>query len=198
MLNCLRRDFRLNALALVLALMVVGLLGVVPAGSAPPQGGPQAGSVPRGQRMFTCCHSFHCFVYPLVSEMAKAAGIEGIKPVGMSAIGGSRVIQHWDVAEEKNTAKAALCAGKVDVLTLSPIWMPDEGIEKFARLGPGAQPGHSRYGAGVLAPERHPTISVYRAGRPASKWTTTRRASPSCGKQQGPLRPRPVPSMSAA
>ena len=52
----------------------------------------------------------------------------------MSAIGGSRVIQHWDVPEEKNKAKAALRAGKVDVLTLSPMWLPDEGIEKFARL----------------------------------------------------------------
>ena len=53
----------------------------------------------------------------------------------MSSIGGSRIIQHWDVPERQNQAKAALRAGKVDVLTLSPIWMPDEGIEKFARLG---------------------------------------------------------------
>ena len=39
------------------------------------------------------------------------------------------------MADEKHQAKAALSAGKVDVLTLSPIWMPDEGIEKFAKLG---------------------------------------------------------------
>ena len=36
--------------------------------------------------------------------------------------------------DEKNEAKAALRAGKVDLLTLSPIWLPDEGIEKFAKL----------------------------------------------------------------
>ena len=70
----------------------------------------------------------------MLSEMAKAAGIKEHQAVGLSSIGGSRVIQHWDVAEEKNKAKAALRAGKVDVLTLSPIWLPDEGIEKFATL----------------------------------------------------------------
>jgi hypothetical protein len=31
-------------------------------------------------------------------------------------------------------SKAALTAGKVDVLTLSPIWLPDEGIGNFAKL----------------------------------------------------------------
>ena len=89
---------------------------------------------PKGQRVFTCGHSFHVFVYPILAEMAKSAGIQDHESVGLSAIGGSRVIQHWDVPEEKNQAKAALRAGKVDVLTLSPIWMPDEGIEKLARL----------------------------------------------------------------
>jgi hypothetical protein len=71
----------------------------------------------------------------MLSEMAKAAGIKQRQSVGLSSIGGSRVIQHWDVAEEKNKAKAALRAGQVDVLTLSPIWLPDAGIEKVARLG---------------------------------------------------------------
>jgi hypothetical protein len=66
--------------------------------------------------------------------MAKGAGIKGHEAVGLSAIGGSRVIQHWDVADDKNKAKAALRAGKVDVLTLSPIHLPDDGIEKFAAL----------------------------------------------------------------
>ncbi len=53
---------------------------------------------------------------------------------GLSAIGGSRVIQHWNVPDEKNKAKELLKAGKVDVLTLSPIFLPDEGIENFAKL----------------------------------------------------------------
>jgi hypothetical protein len=86
-----------------------------------------------GQRVFTCGHSFHVFVYPILAEVAKSAGLDH-QSVGISRIGGSKVIQHWDVAEEKNEAKAALRAGKVDVLTLSPIWMPDEGIDNFAKL----------------------------------------------------------------
>ena len=47
----------------------------------------------------------------------------------------ARASAYWPVAAEQNAAKAALRAGKVDVLTLAPIWMPDEGIEKFAQLG---------------------------------------------------------------
>jgi hypothetical protein len=100
------------------------------------QSGPTAASpVTRGQRVFTCGHSFHGFVYRMVGEMAKSAGVNDHQLAGSSMIGGSRVIQHWDVSDEKNQAKAALKAGKVDVLTLSPIWLPDEGIEKLAKLG---------------------------------------------------------------
>jgi hypothetical protein len=54
--------------------------------------------------------------------------------VGLSSIGGSKVIQHWDIPEEKNKAKEALKTGKVDVLTLSPIFLPDAGIENFTKL----------------------------------------------------------------
>src|SRR5205807_10354116 len=95
---------------------------------------PQASSPPKGQRVFTCGHSFHVFVPGLLAEMARSAGIKDHVQVGMSAIGGSRVIQHWDVADDKNKAKEALRSGNVDVLTLSPIYLPDEGIENFARL----------------------------------------------------------------
>jgi hypothetical protein len=71
----------------------------------------------------------------MLAEVAQNAGIEGHTPAGLSGIGGSRVIQHWNLEDEKHQAKAALSSGAVDVLTLSPIWMPDEGIEKFAKLG---------------------------------------------------------------
>jgi hypothetical protein len=90
--------------------------------------------ISRGQRVFTCGHSFHVWVAGILNEMARAAGIPDHRAVGVSAIGGSRVIQHWDVPEEKNEARKALRACTVDVLTLSPIWLPDEGIEKFAKL----------------------------------------------------------------
>lgn len=91
--------------------------------------------ITKGLRVFTCAHSFHAFVYGMLTEAAKNAGIEGHTPAGISSIGGSQVIRHWNLEDEKHQSKVVLGTGKVDVLTLSPIWMPDEGIEKFARLG---------------------------------------------------------------
>jgi len=88
----------------------------------------------QGQRIFTCGHSFHVFVPGILGDLAKKADIKDHVQVGMSSIGGSRVIQHWDVAEEKNKAREALKTGKVDVLTLSPIHLPDPGIENFTKL----------------------------------------------------------------
>src|SRR4051794_22108787 len=82
----------------------------------------------KGLRVFSCGHSFHFFVPDLLAEVAKSAGIKDHKKAGLSAIGGSRVIQHWDVEEKKNKAKELLTKGEVDVLTLSPIYLPDEGI----------------------------------------------------------------------
>lgn len=95
---------------------------------------PQASPIEEGQRVFTCAHSFHFFVPLLLPDVAKKAGIEGHTQVGMSAIGGSRIIQHWDVPDARNEAKRVLGEGKADVLTLSPIFLPDEGIENFATL----------------------------------------------------------------
>ncbi len=118
--------------------------------------------VTKGQRVFTCGHSFHVWVVPMLTEMAKAGGFEDHQAVGLSSIGGSRVIQHWDLSDDRHQSKEALRTGNVDVLTLSPIWvvpqkglplgvpfkrgeknpntaeiywLPDEGIEKFAKLG---------------------------------------------------------------
>jgi hypothetical protein len=135
MATCIRSGFGLKTAALFFAILVGNLLTVSQVTCAAEQSDKQAAAIVKGQRVFTCAHSFHVFVYRILGEMAKAAGIEDHQSVGLSRIGGSRVIQHWDVAEEKNEAKAALRAGNVDVLTLSPIWMPDEGIDNFAKLG---------------------------------------------------------------
>jgi hypothetical protein len=134
MVPCIRPGFRKSA-ALWLAFLAGSLLASARPRAVEDKDGAPAPPVTRGQRVFTCAHSFHAFVYPMLDEMARAAGIKDHQSVGASRIGGSRVIQHWNVPEEKNQAKAALRAGKVDVLTLSPIWLPDEGIEDFARLG---------------------------------------------------------------
>ncbi len=88
----------------------------------------------RGQRIFYTGHSFHVDIVPIMKDIAESAGISGQENLGLSAIGGSRVIQHWDVADSINEVKKALGTGKVDVLTMAPIFMPDEGIEKLATL----------------------------------------------------------------
>jgi len=58
----------------------------------------------------------------------------GQENLGLSSIGGSRVIQHWQALPNRKQIKEALSTGKVDVLTMAPIFMPDEGIKKFAVL----------------------------------------------------------------
>lgn len=90
--------------------------------------------ITKGQRVFTCGHSFHVWVPDIVTDLCKKAEIPDHKQVGLSSIGGSKVIQHWNVADDKNKAKEALKTGKVDVLTLSPIFFPDAGIENFTKL----------------------------------------------------------------
>lgn len=101
---------------------------------AAPDKGEKSGEPVRGRRIFTCAHSFHGFVPAILADIAASAGIQDHKQVGSSGIGGSWVIQHWEVPDEKNDAKRLLRAGGVDVLTLSPIWLPDAGIEQFGEL----------------------------------------------------------------
>jgi hypothetical protein len=91
-----------------------------------------AGIATRGQRVFICGHSFLVFIRDWLQEIADSAGIKDHKDVGVSYLGASHVIQIWDVPEEKNEAKTALRAGKVDVLILSPMDEPDIGIKNFA------------------------------------------------------------------
>lgn len=87
-----------------------------------------------GQRVATCGHSFHVFTYRQVEQIAASAGLKH-QLVGISSIGGSTVQKHWDVPEEKSAVKQVLKAGGADVLTLSPIWLPDDAIEQFVKLG---------------------------------------------------------------
>ena len=90
---------------------------------------------PTGQRVFVCAHSFMLFTAKLLPPMAEAAGIAHVN-AGQQMIGGSRVIQHWNLPDAKNAAKTALRDGKVDVLTLSPhTLLPDPGIDEFTQLG---------------------------------------------------------------
>lgn len=91
---------------------------------------------PDGIHVFYTGHSFHMFVPSRVEQLVEAAGIQRHKLVGTQGIGGSRVIQHWDLADEKNKAKAALATGEVDVFTMAAhVAIPDEGITNFTELG---------------------------------------------------------------
>ena len=114
---------------LFLPFLILGLITSTLAATAE-----SAEAPPAGQRIVTAGHSFHMFLPEMLREMAQSAGIKGHTQVAAQSIGGSRVIQHWDVADEKNKVKPALRSGEVDVLTLSPIYLPDQGIENFVRL----------------------------------------------------------------
>jgi hypothetical protein len=92
-----------------------------------------------GQRVFNCGHSFHGWVGPMLKELAGAAGIAGHEFAGTAGVGGGAAVgpyldHMWGIPDGENAARKALRAGKVDVLTLSPIWLPDPGIEKFTKL----------------------------------------------------------------
>lgn len=99
----------------------------------------------QGLRVFTCAHSFHGFMPDLLADIATSAGIQNHVQVGKSGIGGSRVIQHWEKPDAENLAKRLLQKGQVDALTLSPIWLPDAGMEKF----------------GEFAVAHHPRIRIF-------------------------------------
>lgn len=91
---------------------------------------------PAGLRVFYTGHSFHMFVPRHVEQLVTVAGIRGHKLVGQQGIGGSRVIQHWDLEASKNMAKPVLASGAVDVFTMAAhVTIPDEGITNFVKLG---------------------------------------------------------------
>ncbi len=91
--------------------------------------------LPAGPRLFVCAHSFMIFTSQLLPPIVESAGISH-RDAGKQMIGGSRVLQHWNLPDEQNEVKAALREGSVDVLTLSPhLQLPDEGIDNFTKLG---------------------------------------------------------------
>ena len=113
------------------------------------------GPITVGQRIFYTGHSFHVFIPPILDSIAESAGISGQKNLGLSSIGGSQVIQHWNVPDDKNEAKKALATGQVDVLTMAPIFLPDAGIENFATLALAKNPKYPDHRAGRLAVAGH-------------------------------------------
>src|SRR4051794_27660318 len=73
--------------------------------------GPPPAANDKGLRVFMTGHSFHMPMQGALDEVAKAAGLSEHTIVGTQGLGGSRVIQIWDIPDEKNSAKRALTAG---------------------------------------------------------------------------------------
>lgn len=119
-------------------LLAAVLLPIPVAGEA--TANPKEGAPRKGLRLFYASHSLMWYVPTPLGELADAAGIKGHKLVGLQSLGASKTAQHWNLPEEKNKAKQALKKGEVDVLVLSPIQYPDEGIDNFVKLGRDANP----------------------------------------------------------
>jgi hypothetical protein len=106
----------------------------------PPATAPQR--IDEGQRVFVCGHSFHVYIAPSLAKLAEEGGLKKHQTAGVQMLGSSEVHQHWNLPDGRNKAKAALTAGLVDVLTLSPAWgMPDKAIDKFVDLALSGNPG---------------------------------------------------------
>jgi hypothetical protein len=96
---------------------------------------PASGTKPAGLRIFTAGHSLHWYVPDILTELTTAYGIQNHQQVGVQSIGVSRTLQHWEMNGGANQARQALEKGTIDILTLSPIQLPDEGIDNFIKLG---------------------------------------------------------------
>jgi hypothetical protein len=94
----------------------------------------QAAAVPAGQHMFYASHSLMWDVPAPFAEMVKAYGITN-HTLGIQSMGFSRTQQFWDQPEAQSQAKQALKAGNTDVFVMSPMDMPDKGVEEFVKLG---------------------------------------------------------------
>lgn len=90
---------------------------------------------PPGLHVFYASNSGMWYVCEPLAEVAASAKIQGHKLVGLQKLNASKTIQHWELKDEKNLAKKALKGAEVDVLVLSPIQFPDEGVENFVKLG---------------------------------------------------------------
>jgi len=93
----------------------------------------------RGLRILVTGHSFHMGMPPHLTEAALAAGLKDHKIVESQGIGGSRVIQHWQLPDERNKAKAALQTGRIDLMTMAPIGGIPTGHRPVRRAGSAAQ-----------------------------------------------------------
>jgi len=90
--------------------------------------------VPAGQHMFYASHSLMWDVPEPLAEMVKAYGITN-HTLSIQRMGFSRTQAFWDQPEAQSQAKQALKADNLDDFVMSPMDMPDKGVEEFVKLG---------------------------------------------------------------
>ena len=113
-----------------------------PQGNASDKGAPKlAEPITKGQRIACASHSFHVFMPDILNEMVGRQASRAMLRVVQSFIGGSTILQHWNVPDNGNQLKQVLRTGKVDVC-LSCRFTLDEGIENFTKLAAEIQPRH--------------------------------------------------------
>ena len=96
---------------------------------------PISAAAPKGKKIQWVGHSFHWFLPEPVAQLAKEAGIEGHKNLGVDRIGGSEPCQHWNKGGDTNAVKETLKAGAAYVLTIATREKaPDPCIPKFVEL----------------------------------------------------------------
>ena len=106
-----------------LSVLILGAtsIGVCAADNAAP---------PNALRVVGSGNSFSGGSVSTFDEIVRLAGIKSATRVIYSGIGGSRVIQHWDLPDDKNVAKKALLEGNVDVMTMNQLAL----AQQFLRL----------------------------------------------------------------
>jgi len=112
----------------------LALASVSFAAEAPAAQPAKSGEAPAGQRMFYASHSLMWDVPAPFGELAAAYGIKDQK-IDIQRMGFSRTQQFWDQAEAQSPAKQALKTGNIDVFVMSPMDMPDTGVDGFVKLG---------------------------------------------------------------
>jgi hypothetical protein len=96
-----------NALAIGSLVSLSMLLLFAPARAEPAPAEPLS----KGQRTVTAGNSFHWWVPAILAQMAVDAGYKDHLHFGVSAIGSSRVIQHWDLQRERRFIGSSRLAG---------------------------------------------------------------------------------------
>src|SRR5262245_48727172 len=84
----LRSSSRLRTIASGLSLVATGVALAAGRAEEKPRCETPSTAAIQGQHVFSCGHSFHYFMPPILSEIAKGAGVSDHQSLGLSAIGG--------------------------------------------------------------------------------------------------------------